>query len=162
MTTIEYRKQKINFDETAEVWFVNFPDGRRVEDLSLKKLKSFVDQDLKGKFERIPVWVPGVYYSDEKEYEEAEITSVSPSGDVFFVRKGKNHAEKGNNFFDKTEENAVLISKIEKIKEELEELLKSKSELKDKLKRFDLPALKRKVNARITTYDVANYHENSY
>lgn len=121
----EYNGIEIRFNKERELWYF-VHDGERVEDASLKKLKTLIDKMKRSKFERIKIIVQTDRYRygggrDPKylaQYEFATITSISPQGYAFFVREGKKAAERtGLKYSDiilDTPDNRKIIAEIEK------------------------------------------------
>lgn len=133
----------ITFDEKEEVWFTDVnEEGKqneykssdtRVQDPSLKKLKEKLDLIKRKKFERRPVLVRTSRYrhggGNDKKYEpgfcEATMTSVSPNGTVWVVKKGEKHPEKFHislystldqgliDVYEDNKENRAIIAEIE-------------------------------------------------
>lgn len=121
----EYSGIEIRFDKEREMWYF-LHDHERVEDASLKKIKTLIDKMKRNKFERIKVFVQTDRYrygggKDPKylpQYELATITSISPQGQAYFVREGKKNAEKQHikwhSFVVDSQENRKIIADIEK------------------------------------------------
>lgn len=132
-----YNEFTIKFDEKMEYWYACVSeDGKDdpincgdnvVRHASLKTLKEMLDKIKRRKFERTPVFVRADYYRlgggrDEKympHWTEATMTSVSPNGNIFVVKKGEKHAKKmyaryGTGIYHDTPENRVLIEEYEK------------------------------------------------
>jgi hypothetical protein len=135
----EYRGHKIRFNERKEVWEcrVKVPQGddyTDISDASLATVKKFVDKILKKSFKRVRVFAEKPHsWSYQKDtrpkFITAEITSISPDGDIFIVYQGEKTARKVRcQIWEDTPANAKLVAKInlldkkvEQAKEEMEE-----------------------------------------
>lgn len=158
-----YAGFEIRFDEKNEVWFANVDsDGKpakidsqdgRIQHASLKKVKELIDLARRSKFKRMPVFVRSGNYrrgggQDEKylpEYSEATLTSVSPGGNAYVVKKGEKHADKtwlrygDSGIILDTPENRKLIAEFE-MQGEIEWRAEREQErIKAKMKQLDGP-----------------------
>lgn len=163
MEKITHGKFQISYDEEKEVFYTHVEtegSQERVERPSLKKLKDHLDKLDRKKFERIAVFVKTHSYSyrsgDERkytpQYEEATITSISPAGRIYFVRKGKKNAEQAGYWRDDmildTDANRKIIAEIEEQGAIEFNANKSQDSMRKKLKAVDNKKLFEQVYGR--------------
>ncbi len=159
-----YNGLNISFDEDKEYWYTNIDPitGKQAEyrsvgeneihNTSLKELKKMLDVMKRKKFERIPVFISAGNYrygggDDPRylpQYAEGVLTSISPNGNAFVVKKGSKHGEKfflgrynSESIILDTPENRKVIAEIEAAGKKEWEAEKSKKELRKKLKFID-------------------------
>lgn len=140
----DYNGFEVGFNTDSEMWYAlvdeegkqakyNSPDTL-TEDASLKKLKERLDLIKRKKFERRPVLILNNRYrhggGEDKKYEsqyaEGTMTSVSPNGTVWVVKKGEKSPEKHHisnystldkgtldSVYEDTPKNRAIIAEIE-------------------------------------------------
>lgn len=163
-----YNGFEIKFDKRDEVWYTDVgEDGKqaqysspdtRVQNASLKKVKELLDGLKRGRFERKNVFVTNdsYRYNSQKEkfvpkYTQAVITSVSPNGNAFIVKKGEKHASKYRLHYSDSEliidnpENRSTILKIEDQRKAIFNAKKEEEKLKKQLKCFNGKQLYKEV-----------------
>lgn len=160
-----YNGFEIFFDKEKEEWFTQIKnDGGewdRIGNVSLKKLKESLDVMKRSKFERIPCFVSTKHYRygggrDEKylpHYCEATITSVSPNGNAWVVRKGEKHSEKhglrwSSDIIMDTPENRKLIKEFEEQAEIEFNAEKKQNKIREKLQKVDGAKLYKSVYSK--------------
>lgn len=156
----EYRGEKIYFVEAHDLWRVEFEDETEFESESLSAVKKFIDQKAKKTFKRIPIWVHytrwGRWVDDDEKataFVKAEITSVTPSGDIWMVRAGDKKAEKLREVaWVQSPANDKIVAEIEAIKKEIDEKKDRGEKLEGKLASFDTKKLKEDNNVKEKSY----------
>lgn len=144
----DYRGHKIRFNEKKEVWEarVKVPQGDNytdVSDPSLATVKKFIDKILKKSFKRVKVFAERPHsWSYQKDtrppYITAEITSISPDGEIFIVYQGEKTAHKARcTVWADTPANAKLVSELNALEKQKEDIETSIDKKESQLKQVD-------------------------
>lgn len=117
----EYKDKTIEFDDEREIFVYKEGGDEIYSHASMKEVKKFIDKIVKGEFKRIPVYVSARW--NRIEWEEAEITSITPNGEVWVTTKGRTWRKVSRSEIAlKTEDNKKVIEKIAKMHKEAEKL----------------------------------------
>lgn len=128
---VKHKEYEIKFQEMSETWYVMIDDCS-YSNVSLKKVKEYIDRLAKKDFKRFKV-----IYSDWNNKKIGTVTSIDEAG-AYWITNDENKERKritARDIYVYNDKNLTLLSNIKSLKEQIEKLREEIDNLENQIER---------------------------